>query len=118
MFNDASIVATAISSFNNAALYGPYFFVVALFSIPLFFMVFLYGRDFVSRFGLNSSDFESKVGFWSVVSLVLWLLLIGGNYAVIRDSISLLPVMIAILLFGSMVFVTNKLKKLNYLKKN
>ena len=117
MFNDTAIVATAISSFNNAALYGPYFFVVALFSIPLFFMVFLYGRDFVSRFGLNGPDFESKIGFWGVVSLVLWLLLIGGNYAVIRDSISLLPVMIALVLFGSVVFVTNRLKKLNYLKK-
>ena len=117
MFNDTSIVTTAISSFNNAALYGPYFLVVALFSVPLFLMVFLYGRDFVARFGLNNAEFESKVGFWSVVSLVLWLLLIGGNYAVIRDSISLLPVLIAILLFGSTVFVTNKLKKLNYLKK-
>ena len=117
MFNDTAIVATAISSFNNAALYGPYFFVVALFSLPLFFMVFLYGRDFVSRFGLNGPDFESKIGFWGVVSLVLWLLLIGGNYAVIRDSISLLPVMIALVLFGSVVFVTNRLKKLNYLKK-
>lgn len=117
MFNDTSIVATAISSFNNAALYGPYFFVVALFSIPLFLMVFLYGRDFVTKTGWEGSDFESKVVFWGVVSLMLWLLLIGGNYAVIRDSISLLPVMISIVLFGSTVFITNRLKKLNYLKK-
>ena len=117
MFNDTSIVTTAISSFNNAALYGPYFFVVALFSIPLFFMVFLYGRDFVSRFGWNNSDLESKISLWSIASLSIWLLLIGGNYAVIRDSISLLPVMISAILFGSIVFITNRLKKLNYLKK-
>ena len=117
MFNDVSIVTTAISSFNNAALYGPYFFVVALFSIPLFFMVFLYGRDFVSRFGWNNSDLESKISFLSVASLTIWMLLIGGNYAVIRDSISLLPVMISVVLFGSTAFITNRLKKLNYLKK-
>lgn len=117
MFNDVSIVTTAISSFNNAALYGPYFFVVALFSIPLFFMVFLYGRDFVSRFGWNNSDLESKISFLSVASLTIWMLLIGGNYAVIRDSISLLPVMISFVLFGSTAFITNRLKKLNYLKK-
>ena len=117
MLDNISIVATAVSSFNNAALYGPYFFVVALFSIPLFLMVFLYGRDLVSKIGWNNSDFEPKIGFWSVVTLVIWLLLIGGNYAVIRDSISLLPVIISMILFGSMVFITNRLKKLNYLKK-
>ncbi|MFQ6696242.1 MAG: hypothetical protein ACLRFF_04335 [Alphaproteobacteria bacterium] len=117
MFNNASIVSTAVSSFNNAALYGPYFFVVALFSIPLFFMVFLYGRNFISRFGWEKSEFESKIGFWSIASLAVWLLLIGGNYAVIRDSISLLPVMISVVLFGATVFITNRLKKLNYLKR-
>ena len=58
MFNDVSIVSTAVSSFNNAALYSPYFFVVGLFSIPLFFMVYLYGRDFVSRIGWANQDIE------------------------------------------------------------
>lgn len=117
MFNDTSIVVTAVSSFNNAALLGPYFLVVALFSIPLFVVVFLYGRDLISRFGLNRDTMKSKIGFWSVASLALWLLLVGGNYAVIRDGISLLPVMIALILFGATVFITNKLRKLNYLKK-
>ena len=107
MFNDFSIVATAVSSFNNAALYSPYFFVLGLFSLPLFFMVFLYGRDFVARFGWDNHNLESKIGFWNVACLVLWLFLMGGNYAVIRDSISLLPAMIAVVLFVSMVFVTN-----------
>ena len=117
MFNDVSIVATAVSSFNNAALYGPYFFIVGLFSIPLFLMVFLYGKDFVSRFGWTNQDIESKTCFWIVISLVLWMLLVGGNYAVIRDSISLLPVMVAGVLFVSIVFVTNRLKKLKYMEK-
>jgi len=117
MFNDTSIVTTAISSFNNAALFGPYFFVVGLFSIPLFLMAFLYGRDFVSRFGWSGRDIEAKTGFWSVASLVLWLVLVGGNYAVIRDSISLLPLLISCVLFVSMMFITNRLKKLDYLGK-
>lgn len=117
MFNDMSIVATAISSFNNAALFSPYFFIVALFSIPLFWMVFLYGRDFVSKFGWTGANIEYKMGFWGTVCLVLWLLLVGGNYAVIRDSISLLPVVIAGVLFVSTAFITNRLKKLNYLEK-
>jgi len=117
MFNDFSIVATAVSSFNNAALYSPYFFVVGLFSIPLFLMTFLYGQDFIARFGWNNHDLESKIGFWNIACLVLWVVLMGGNYAVIRDSISLLPIMISIVLFVSMVFVSNRLKQLKYLEK-
>lgn len=117
MFNEMSIVTTAVSSFNNAALYSPYFFVVALLSAPLFFMVYLYGRDFVSRIGWNNQNMENKVSFWSVVCLVIWLMIFGGNYAVIRDGISLLPVTMALGLFVSMAYVVNKAKKLGYLVK-
>jgi len=114
MFNDMSIVTTAVSSFNNAALYSPYFFVVAFFSIPLFLVSFLYGRDFIAKIGLSNRDIESKTGFWTSVCLVLWLVIFGGNYAVIRDGISWLPVMISVVLFGSVAFITNRIKQLNY----
>ena len=117
MFNDMSIVTTAVSSFNNAALYSPYFIVAGLFSLPLFLMVFLYGKDFVSKFGIANRDYESKFGLLSVGCLVLWLVLFGGNYAVIRDSISLLPLTIATVLFVSTMYVFNRMKKHNYLEK-
>ncbi|MBR0212487.1 MAG: hypothetical protein IJQ55_02665, partial [Alphaproteobacteria bacterium] len=117
MFNDISVVATAVSSFNNAALYSPYFFVVGLFSVPLFFMVYLYGRDFVAKIGWSNRDIESKVGFWSVFFLTLWIMIFGGNYAVIRDSISLLPVFMASILFVSMLFIVKHAKQMNYLSK-
>lgn len=117
MFSDMSIVTTAVSSFNNAALYSPAFFVVGLFSVPLFFMVFLYGGNFISKFGWSNRDLESKFGFVSVLCLLFWLLIFGGNYAVIRDSISLLPLMIGVVLFVSTVFVTNRAKKYKYLEK-
>ena len=80
-------------------------------------MVFLYGRDFASKMGLDNNNPESKISFLGITSLFFWLVLMGGNYAVIRDSISLLPVLISLVLFGSMVFITNRVKKLNYLKK-
>jgi len=117
MFNDMSIVTTAVSSFNNAALYSPYFIVAGLFSLPLFFMVFLYGRDFVAKFGVSNKDLESKIGLFSVSTLLLWLVLFGGNYAVIRDSISLLPLSIAAVLFLSVVYMINRVKKYGYLEK-
>lgn len=117
MFNDMTIVTTAVSSFNNAALYSPYFIVAGLFSLPLFFMVFLYGQNFISKFGITNRDFEDKIGLLSVVSLVIWLFLFGGNYAVIRDGISWLPLSIATILFVSCAYIINRVKKHKYLEK-
>ena len=117
MLNDIFIATTAISSFNNAALLNPLFFSAAILAVPLFFMVYFYGRDFVSRFGWNNQNIESKTEFWLTGSLAFWILLFGGNYAVIRDSISLLSLMIAVVLFVSIVFVTNRIKKYGYLSK-
>ena len=114
MFNEFSIATTAISSFNNAALINPYFFAIAVLSLPLFYMIYIYAHDILSRLKWEN-NLEGKVGFWSVLFLTLWLLLFGGNYAVIRDGISLLPIAIAIVLFVSMIYVTNRAIKFNYL---
>ena len=116
MFNDMLIAKTAISSFNNAALYGAYFFAVGLLSIPLFYVVDLFGRDILARLKFNK-DTEAKISFWSVLFMAFWLLIFGGNYAVIRDGISVLPVAVSIVLFVSMIFITKYSLKLNYLDK-
>lgn len=113
MFDDMLIAKTAISSFNNAALFGAYFFAIGLLSIPLFYFVYSWGRDILARLKWDKGT-DTKVGFFSVVSLVLWLLLCGGNYAVIRDGISLLPVAISIVLFVSIVFITKQFLALKY----
>lgn len=115
MFNEFSIVTTAVSSFNNAALFGACFFAVGLLTLPLFYMVYLYGRDILARLKWNS-NIDGKIGFWSVFCLVFWLLTFGGNYAVMRDGISLLPIMIALVLFFSMAYITKQAIKLDYLK--
>jgi hypothetical protein len=117
MFDESLIVSTAISSFNNSALYGPYFFVTGLFCVPLLVFVYMYGRDFANRIGWKNTDVEGCVGFWTVACLVLWLLMFGGNYAVIRDSISWLPVGLAAVLFGLFMFLANRAKKLGYINK-
>ncbi len=117
MFDDVSVVTTAVSSFNNAALASPYFLVVAMFSIPLFLMVFWYGRDLVSRIGWKSTDIESKTGLLSIAALVVWLLLFGGNYAVIRDGISWLPLAIAGILFVSVAFLVALINPIKYIGK-
>jgi len=117
MFDNMLVVSTAVSSFNNAALFGPFFMVVGLLSLPLFFMVYIYGNDFVSRFGWNRNNFDNQISFWSSLSLLLWLLLFGGNYAVIRDGISLLPLFLSVILFVLMIVVTQKSVQLHYIDK-
>ena len=117
MFDNMLVVSTAISSFNNAALYSPFFIVVGLLSLPLFFMVYVYGKDFVSKIGWNENNLDGRVSFWIAMNLLAWLMLFGGNYAVIRDGISLLPAMISCILFSLMIIIVNQGIKLGYLKK-
>lgn len=117
MFDESLIVTTAVSSFNNAALYGPYFFIIGLLNIPVFFMMYMYGRDFVSKIGWSKDNIETNTGLWSVATLMIWLILFGGNYAVIRDGISLLPWCLAFVLFVSTIYLTNRIKYFGYMKK-
>lgn len=117
MLNDIFIATTAVSSFNNAALLNPLFFSAGLLALPLFIMVYWYGRDFVSRFGWNNQNVESQTGFWSSVFLMFWLLLFGGNYAVIRDSMSFLSLGLAVVLFLLMIVVSNNMVRFRYVEK-
>ena len=117
MFDEFSVVSTAISSFNNAALYNPLFFAIGLLALPLFIVVYIYGKDLVQKIGWAKKDTERKICFFSALILMLWLLIFGGNYAVIRDGISLLSTMIAIILFLLTVFVTKRAIALKYIEK-
>ena len=45
MFNDITIVQSAISAFNNYALVGPAFLWLAVLSIPLMVMAYFCGAE-------------------------------------------------------------------------
>ena len=115
MLKESLVATTALSSFNNAALYAPFFAMVGLLTLPLLWIVYLYARDFEIKFGWNNHNRDNQISFWSSLFLVVWLLLCGGNYAVIRDGISLLPVLIAGVMFILMAIVTQKSIQLNYM---
>ena len=117
MFSEFSIASTAVSSFNNAALYNPLFFAIGFLTLPLLFIAYIYGKDFIAKIGWTKKDTEKNVCFFSALILMLWLLIFGGNYAVIRDGISLLPLMIAFILFGLTVFVIKRAISLKYIEK-
>lgn len=111
MFENTMIVQSAVSAFNNAALVAPAFFWWAVLSIPLFVMVYFCGNSFMERIGWNGRNIQSKVSLSTVVLTLAWLVLFGGNYGVLRDNATILPFMIAAIVFVSSVFIGSNLKK-------
>ena len=110
MLNDMAIVQSAASAFNNAALAGPAFLWWAALMVPLYVAVYWYGCDFMARIGWNRSNLLTKVSLWTVVFVFAWTVLFGGNYAVLRDNLSVLPMLTAVIVFLSSLFVSSHLR--------
>lgn len=113
MFDDTMIVQSAVSAFNNAALSAPAFFWWAFLSIPLFGMVYFYGKNFVERFGWSVRNIKSKIPLTVVLFVFAWLILFGGNYGVLRDNVTILPFMIAAIVFVASIYVGSNFNQLN-----
>ena len=106
MLNDITVVQSAVSAFNNVALIGPAFLWWSVLMLPLFFMVRMYGNDFIARIGWNRDNLLSKVSVWTAFFIFCWIVLFGGNYAVLRDDLSVLPMMTAVIVFLTSLFVS------------
>lgn len=105
MFNDITIVQSAISAFNNYALVGPAFLWLAVLSIPLMVMVYFCGADFLGRFGWNKENMIKRAGIWTAGLAMAWIVMFSGNYAVLRDGVSVLPFMVASIVFLGSLFL-------------
>ncbi len=105
MFDDNLIVASATNAFNNSALAAPAFIWNAVLSVPLFVGVYVFARYFAARLGLLPYITRARAIFWTVVMTALWVVLMGGNYDVLRDGHSLVPWVSAAILFISSIFV-------------
>ncbi len=105
MFQDTVVVSSAMSAFNNAAVVAPAFFWNAVLCTPLFVAIYLLGRFYGKKLGFGDFINSERVAFWSIVMIMLWTVLMGGNYDVLRDGVSLLPWVTAGILFFSCVFI-------------
>lgn len=105
MFEDITVVSSAVSAFNNAALAGAAFFWNALLCSPLFLAAYLLGKSITAKTMIGKYVSMQNVSFWTVVITAIWVVLMGGNYGVLRDGVSLLPWVTAMVLFVSCVFV-------------
>ena len=122
MFDESLIVQSAISAFNNAALALPAFFWLGLLMLPMFYVVYKYGNQLMSMIGWERFGLQTRIIKWTIVLSLIWLVLFGGNYVVLRDETSLLPFVTASIAFAGMLFVGNftrdiKLPKWNDLGK-
>lgn len=112
MFDESLVVQSAISAFNNAALALPAFFWLGLLMIPLFYVVYKYGNRFLDIIGWQRFDLQSRIIKWTVALSLVWLVLFGGNYVVLRDAETLLPFITAIIALMGMMYVGNITKNI------
>ena len=105
MFDDAIIVQSAISAFNNAALVAPAFFWSALLTLPLYAVVWKFGDKIAEFLRWSRGNITMRVALWTVIITIGWIVLFGGNYGVLRDDTSTLPFMVAAITFVSAVFI-------------
>lgn len=106
MFDTTFVVQTAVSAFNNAALFAPAFLWWAVLAIPLFFIVRICGNAFLERIGwTNEQQTRQRLTTACIILTFFWVVLFGGNYAVLRDNITVLPFFIAAIIFLCAMFI-------------
>ena len=98
MFEDTLVVQSAISAFNNAALAAPTFFWQAVLAMPLMAMAYFCGADFMARIGWRRDMLRQNSYMLSVAVILIWIVMFGGNYEVLRDATSVLPFVVAVVL--------------------
>ena len=110
MLDDVVIVQSAISAFNNAALWAPAFLWWAVLALPLFAVIYLCADSISGCVGWNRQNIVEKSVPWIVGLLVFWVVLLGGNYSVLRDGVTVLPFVNATILFLGSAFLSGKVR--------
>lgn len=111
MLDDFVIVKSAISAFNNAALWAPAFLWWSVLALPLFVVVYWGADAIMGRIGWNKNNIVRNCCAWVAGLTCAWAVLFGGNYGVLRDTLSVLPMMTATILFLTSLFVSSHLRE-------
>ncbi len=111
MLNDALIVQSALSAFNNAALIAPAFMWWALLATPLFVLIARCSDGILQKLGWTHENILGHITTWTAGLTLLWVVLFSGNYGVLRDGLSVLPMMVATIIFLTSLFVSSHLRR-------
>ena len=117
MFDDAIIVQSAISAFNNAALVAPAFLWSALLTLPLFALIWVFGEKIAEYLRWSRGNMTMRASLWAVIITLGWIVLFGGNYGVLRDDTSTLPFMIAAIVFVASLFIGSYTRGVKYVRR-
>lgn len=109
MLNDITVVQSAVSAFNNAALLAPAFLWSALLATPLFIIVYLCAPQITSFLKWDRKNILEQTTTWTAALILVWVVLFGGNYTVLRDNLSVLPMVTATIVFLCSLFVSSHL---------
>ena len=112
MFNDIVIVQSAVSAFNNAALVMPAFFWWAILALPLMYVVWKCAPMIQGVLHLDNKNISARGGALVAALTFLWVVLFGGNYSVLRDGVSVLPFVTAVIVFLTSLFVASHLREM------
>ncbi len=107
MLNDTLIVQSAISAFNNAALGTPAFLWWGVLAVPLFMVIYWFAPQIRQRLQWNNDNLTSKSALWISGLTGAWIVLMGGNYAVLRDNASVLSEVIATVVFLAALMISS-----------
>ncbi len=113
LITETNIVQSAISAFNNAALVAPAFLWLAILMTPIFIIVWKRGNTFLESIGWKRQNITSHTCIWTIGLTLLWVVLFGGNYSILRDDHTLLPFVTALILFLSAFFIGTHREKVN-----
>lgn len=108
MFDDVIVVKSAVSAFNNAALVTPAFLWHAILAVPLFVLVYFCGNVFLDKIGWKRNNIIINSSVTMVVMAFIWMVLFGGNYVVLRDGVSVLPFLTAVIFGLCGMFVASR----------
>ncbi|MBP3397902.1 MAG: hypothetical protein J6K82_03145 [Alphaproteobacteria bacterium] len=111
MLSDTIIVQSAVSAFNNAALWAPAFLWWALLALPMFVVTYMCSETIMARLGWTRENILERMTMWTTGLIFAWVVLFGGNYSVLRDGLSVLPMMTAAIVFLTSLFVTSHLRR-------
>ncbi len=117
MLSDAIIVQSAVSAFNNMALATPAFLWCAALALPLFIVTFWCKDTILARIGWNRENILNRITTWTAGLTLCWVVLFGGNYTVLRDTLSVLPMMVAVIVFLTSLFISSHLRGVRLPKK-
>lgn len=111
MFNDIVVVQSAISAFNNAALWAPAFLWWAILSLPLMVLVWICAPMIQTKLSLSAENINARSGVILSALTFLWVVLFGGNYGVLRDGVSVLPFVVAVIVFLTSLFASSHMRE-------